>query len=30
MIDATGYYQTLYEPEEAFFYKDFEKEEEKS
>lgn len=25
MIDVTGYYQTLYTPEESFFYQDFEK-----
>ena len=30
MIDATtGFYETLYAPEESFFYKDFEKEEKK-
>ena len=29
MIDtSTGFYQTLYTPEESFLYRDFEKEEE--
>ena len=26
MIDINGYYQTLYAPEESFFYRDYEEE----